>query len=104
MLVKLSWLVVLYVLYNQSMAVSWQTLRTPPTALAEAGLTSDPDNSDPDNSNPDNSNPDNSDERVRDGPEPDPRDAEILTPLPREFADGDARRAALRELVLRALI
>ncbi|HEX5190157.1 MAG TPA: hypothetical protein VFW16_11480 [Streptosporangiaceae bacterium] len=71
------------------MTVSWQTVRTPSTAPAEAGLAS---------------GPDNTDERVRDGPEPDPGDADIVTPLPHVFTDGDARRAALRELVLRALI
>jgi hypothetical protein len=33
-----------------------------------------------------------------------PEDAEALPAIPRAFADGDARRALLRDLVLRALI
>jgi hypothetical protein len=81
------------------MAVSWQIVRTPPTAPPESGLASGPEDSDPDNGDPDNT-----DERVRDGPAPDPADAEIFPALPREFADGEARRTALRELALRALI
>ena len=75
------------------MAVSWQAVRSRPTASPEAGLASDPDNpGDPDNTGD------------PDGPEPDSEDTEILPALPRQFADGDARRAALRELALRALI
>lgn len=66
-------------LYYRIMTVSWQTFRTASSA-------------------------DDDDDRVRGGPEPSPEDAGIWPPLPRAFSEGDARRALLRDLVLRALI
>jgi hypothetical protein len=68
------------------MTISWQTARKGPEATGETDRAAQHEGP------------------VLDGPEPSPEDAEIWPAIPPALADGDARRALLRDLVLRAMI